>query len=188
VLLPFARSAITHSDWFLPTPFYWLGLVGTMARVTLRAIAFRIMNRKLLIQVTAPAILLGLLLLAACLAGAWYTNRLQRNFAALRNESVTSLQAAEELEIALRQLRFHGFLYLIDPTQPAKDRIQGDHEKFEQALQKARTSSPTPEQAACLAEISEGYLQYQRDLEQLGFSILRACRGREGMSSIYGRL
>src|SRR5713226_9329721 len=106
------------------------------------------MNRRILIQVTAPAILLGLVLLGACLAGAWYSNRLERNLASLQSESVSSLQAAQELEISLRQLRFHSFLYLMDPTAEGEKPIKDDHLNFEQALEAAEAAAHTPEEAS----------------------------------------
>src|SRR5712692_10432395 len=104
------------------------------------------MNRRILIQVTAPAILLGLVLLGACLAGAWYSNRLERNLASLRSESVSSLEAAQELEISLQQLRYHSFLDLMDPTPEWKTLINEDHEHFEQALYKAEGAAHAPEE------------------------------------------
>ena len=42
------------------------------------------MNRKILIQVTAPAVIIGLLLLGACLVGARYLNRLRENRGRIR--------------------------------------------------------------------------------------------------------
>jgi hypothetical protein len=64
----------------------------------------RPVNQRLLLRVTAPAILVGLLLLAACVAGVWYINRLQTSLADVLNENVISSQAAQELEIRVRQL------------------------------------------------------------------------------------
>src|ERR1700724_97408 len=39
------------------------------------------MNRRILLQVTAPAILIGLLLFGTCLVAVWYINRSQANLA-----------------------------------------------------------------------------------------------------------
>ena len=41
------------------------------------------MKPNLLFRITAPAVLIGLALLGACLAGAWYIHRLQANMSAL---------------------------------------------------------------------------------------------------------
>src|SRR6266849_988499 len=131
------------------------------------------MNRRILIQVTAPAILLGLVLLGACLAGAWYSNRLERNLASLQSESVISLQAAEELEIFLRQLRYHSFLYLMDPTPEWELSIKQDHDNFEKALEEAEAAAHTPEEASILQEIKEGYEHYLQELDQRGAEVKR---------------
>jgi hypothetical protein len=62
------------------------------------------MNPNLLLRITAPAVLIGLALLGACLAGAWYIQRLQSNVTSLLTQNVRSLQAAQELEKRVREL------------------------------------------------------------------------------------
>src|ERR1700736_5337654 len=76
-------------------------------------------NRRILLQVAGPAVGVGLLLLAVCLVSAWQINRLQANMSHLLQRNVASLAAAQELEIQLRRLRFHSFIYLLDPV-PAR--------------------------------------------------------------------
>ena len=75
-------------------------------------------NPKILIRVTAPAVVIGLLF-RACLVGVFYVTRLQANMSDILSRNVASLQAAQELEIRVRQLRFHNLLYLIwNPVPP----------------------------------------------------------------------
>jgi two-component system, NtrC family, sensor histidine kinase HydH len=125
------------------------------------------MNRRILIQVTTPAVVIGLLLFGTCVVSAWYINRLQTNMANIVSQNVSSLQAAHQLEISLRQLRFHSFLYLVDPLPERLQPIEDDHVAFEQALQAARDSSHTPEEFRCLHEIEDGYQRYRADLDEL---------------------
>src|SRR5437764_8540746 len=99
------------------------------------------MNRRLLIQMTAPNVLIGLVLLATCLASVWSINRLQRNLAHILSENVTSLEAAQELEIQLRQIRFHSFLNVIDPRREREQRIENAQQAFETALTQARRAA-----------------------------------------------
>jgi hypothetical protein len=73
------------------------------------------MRSRLLLRVTAPAVAIGLVLFAACLASICYIHRLQTSLAEALDENVASLRAAQELEIRVRQLRFHNLLYLTDP-------------------------------------------------------------------------
>jgi signal transduction histidine kinase len=108
-----------------------------------------------------------LLLFGACLASAWYVSRLQRNLARVLTEHVTSQQAAQELEIRIRQLRHHSFLYLMDPTPPRRVPIAEDHERFEAALQKVREAARTPEQRHWVEEIDKSYRQYDREIEDM---------------------
>src|SRR5438445_12302997 len=92
------------------------------------------MNHRLLIRVTAPAVAIGRLLFATCLASIRYIRRLQANLADILAENVTSLQAAQELEIRVRQMRFHTMLYLLDPKETRLRPIQVDQKNFEEAL------------------------------------------------------
>src|SRR5438270_11516216 len=85
-------------------------------------------NRRILLQVAGPAVGVGLLLLAVCLVSAWQINRLQANMAHLLQRDVAALEAAQELEIQLRRLRFHSFIYLLDPA-PARQAPIDDAER-----------------------------------------------------------
>jgi signal transduction histidine kinase len=125
------------------------------------------MSRKILIQVAMPAVAIGLILFGACLASAWYVSRLQRNLAHILTENVRNQEAAEELEIQVRRLRFHSFLYLMDPSPQRVSRIRADHELIEQALQVVRNSANTAEEQAKIQEIERGYRQYQSEIDQL---------------------
>lgn len=125
------------------------------------------MNRRLLIQITTPMVLIGLLLLGACLVSAWYVNKLQTNLAGILSRNVLSQEAAQDLEIKVRQLRFHSFLYLIDPTAARREIIVKDHENFEKALQVAKRTADTEPERRCVQEIETGYQQYNSELEKL---------------------
>jgi signal transduction histidine kinase len=125
------------------------------------------MNRKILLQVAGPAVVIGMLLLGSSLVGAWYISRLQATLAGVLSRNVASLRAAQELEIRVRQLRFHCFLYLVDRTPARLSRIQDDHRHVEEALAEARRSAAEPEERACVAEIEYGYRQYHDELDRL---------------------
>jgi signal transduction histidine kinase len=128
-------------------------------------------------------VIIGLILLGACLASAWYISRLQGNLSSVLSQNVTSLQAAQELEIRVRQLRFHGFLYLIRPEPKRLKPLQTDDAGFARALGVARDSARTPQQRACVAEIEAGYQQYHQELDRL---IARVAAGHP--VSDYGQL
>jgi len=126
---------------------------------------------------------IGLLLSAACLGSAWYINRLQASQAYILSNNVTSLRAAQGLEISLRQLRFYCFTYLVAPDEPPdpgqpeekptgptlKEKIARAEKDFEAWLQHARDTANTPEEWEQIHKIENGYRLYQKafdDAEQ----------------------
>jgi signal transduction histidine kinase len=121
------------------------------------------MRHSILFRVTAPALALGLLLLAACFASAWSIQRLQNDLANILSQNVASLQAAQELEISVRRLRFHELLYLMDPTPSRLEPIEQDKRRFQQALEVARGASSTPEERARVRAVEDGYRRYQEE-------------------------
>jgi signal transduction histidine kinase len=131
------------------------------------------MNRKILLQVTAPAMLIGLLLLSACVASAWYIHHLQTNLAKIRSENVASLRAALELEMNLRQLRYHDLLYLGDPSPARLEKIEKDQQSFAAELNRARSSTRAPEELALIEQIDGGYRAYAGQLARLRDQVQR---------------
>src|SRR5262249_14093618 len=125
------------------------------------------MNRRILMQVAGPAIVIGVLLFATCLFSAWYISRLQTNLANILSQNVSSLEAAQELEIRVRQLRFHSFLYLIDSDAARLDKINDDHVQVEKALEHAWRSANTEDEYKLLQQIDAAYQQYRGELAQL---------------------
>ncbi len=121
------------------------------------------LNRRILIQVATPAVLVGLLLCAACLVGAWYVNRLQADLAAILEQNVSSMQAAQQLEISARSIRFHCFLYLIDPDPALLRDIQDDPKVFQRWLARAEQTALTPVEQAEVEAIRQGYDRYRRE-------------------------
>jgi signal transduction histidine kinase len=109
----------------------------------------------------------GLLLLAACLAGASYIGRIQRNFADILAKNVRSLEAAQQLELAVRQLRFHGLMYLMDPAATRLERISEDQQSFQAAFEAAQGAVGGPDDSATLQSIRERYDQYQSEQAHL---------------------
>ena len=129
------------------------------------------MNRNLLLQVTAPTVLIGLLLFTVCLVGAWFTDRSQRELAKLLSQEVASLQAAQELEIRVGQLRFHEFLYLRSRSEPERARSRRSIKDQCSSISRGALDKRPFRSAARLAEkspvkiidtIQQGYQLYQR--------------------------
>jgi signal transduction histidine kinase len=124
------------------------------------------MDRRMLLKVTAPAVLVGLLLLGACLASVWSINRLQAGLVEVQGSNVAGLQAAQELVITLRQLRLHSLLYVIEPTPSRHALMEADHQSFEEALTLARSAMTGAPERRLLDEIETGYKHYRADLDR----------------------
>jgi hypothetical protein len=116
-------------------------------------------NRRILVQVTLPAVLTGLLLLGTCLIGLWSINRLQANRSSILSKNVRSLQVAREMEIRLRQSRFHAFIYLMDRTPERRSLVDEDHRQFEQALAEARQLASLPEEQDLIDSVEAGFMK-----------------------------
>jgi two-component system sensor histidine kinase HydH len=141
------------------------------------------MDRRILIRVTAPAVIVGLVLFATCLVSAWIVNRLQTDLSRILSENVTSMEAAQDLEINMRRLRFLCVLYLLDPERAGTDeylraKMAEVDRTFRQALEEAARSAYTPEELACVQEIRDGYEEYQREFQLAAHS--RGTRHRNG--------
>ena len=122
------------------------------------------MSRRLFIRVVTPAVLVGLFLLAVSLTGAWTVSRLQRNLSGILTENVTSLEAAQELEIQLRQMRYHALLHVIAPSPARWRAVEKDRRQFEAALEQAQRSANLDEEKRLVADIRAGYRVYQATL------------------------
>jgi signal transduction histidine kinase len=122
------------------------------------------MKRRMVIQVTAPAVLIGLLLFGTCLASVWAINRLQRNMAHILSRNVASLAAVQELEIQLRQLRFHSFVYFMDPKPERLSLLEDDQASFRKALDEVKRVSNSKKERELIQAIEEGYQRYQSEL------------------------
>jgi two-component system sensor histidine kinase HydH len=125
------------------------------------------MSRKILVQVTAPAIIVGLFLMFACLVSAWYIRDLQSSLAEILKENVSSMRAASQMEIAVRQLRFHCFHYLIAPSEEIAGQIQADQERFETWLELAQQTANTPKEIDLVEKIWQGKMLYRKEFEEI---------------------
>ncbi len=125
------------------------------------------MDRKILIRVTGPTVIIGTLLFAACLVSAWFINRSQQSTARILSDNVATLQAAQEMHITLRRLHFHCFVYLVDPDDAVLRDVDQVSRAFQEQLEEAGRSASTPEEQAYVAAISDGYARYRREFQRL---------------------
>ena len=124
------------------------------------------LNRQVVFQVTMPALLVALTLFGSSLLGIRSINHLQGDRDKIVSEHVRSLQAAEELETHLRQIRFHSFIYIMDMTPDRWAKVERDQTAFETTLADIRGRAASEEEERVLHDIEAGYLQYSEELQQ----------------------
>jgi two-component system sensor histidine kinase HydH len=125
------------------------------------------MTNKSLLRFTIPSMVIGMAFFAVCLISIRYIHTLQTNLADVLAENVTSLQAAQELVIRVRQLRFHSFLYLLDPKTERLVPVQEDQVSFEIALDIVRRVAKGPEEQTQIKEIVAAYKNYKEAQDRL---------------------
>jgi hypothetical protein len=106
-------------------------------------------------------------LFVACAVGAWWISRLQRHLAKILSHEVTSLQAVQELEIRVRQLRFRNFPNFVDPKHQRLQPVKEAEAYFEEALKGVQQVSRNLDEQKWAADIAEGYQRYRGQLANL---------------------
>jgi len=115
-----------------------------------------------------PFVALGGLVAAACLASTWYINRLQSDLARAVRLDAARLDAADDLQVQLRHLRFHSVVLAADPSEPRREQVRSDTAKVEAALAAIRRDV-SPEDAELVGVIERDYELYKSRLGPDGF-------------------
>ncbi len=140
------------------------------------------MNRRLLLQVTAPAVALGVALLGASLASVWSISRLEQDLAGVASANAASLEAAQELQIKLRQLRLHSFLAALDPTPERRALVEQDAREFETSLALARRYTTRADGRELVARIDAEYAAYRAEIARAGEMVARSWSRAEAVA------
>src|SRR4051812_4570661 len=76
-----------------------------------------------------PFVGLGGLVAAACLASTWYINRLQSDLGRAVRHDVVRMEAADELQLRLRHLRFHSVMAAADPSDARRQLLSEERRR-----------------------------------------------------------
>jgi signal transduction histidine kinase len=101
------------------------------------------------------------LVAVACLASTWYINRLQADLARAIRHDTARMEAADALQVWLRQLRFHALMCAADPSAARRWQVAEDRRLVVAALADARRASPAPDDVNLLDAIEQGYHEYE---------------------------
>jgi len=106
--------------------------------------------------VAAPVAAVSILLLVIAVGAAWYIHYLQQNMALMLAENVTSMRAAQELELSARDLRRQGERYLLSAKPEFLEPIPRLRERVMKALENAEALALTPPEQALMRRTREG--------------------------------
>lgn len=130
------------------------------------------MTPSLIGRLTAPVAVLALLLLVIAIGSAWYVRTLQRSASDLIASNVASMQAAQELEISLREVRTQFTRYLITQDESHLKPIPRQKQRTADALAAAEQAAVTPEEVQLMKRVRVGYehffAEYERVLAERG--------------------
>lgn len=122
-------------------------------------------RRRVVVLVALPSILAGAALLGVCVSGVRSLNQLQDDRERVLARDVEALQAAQEAALRLRQLRYHGFMYVLEPTDEHRIPVERDHAQFEAAIRRARAAADQPREQEIIDRIETNYRNYRRDID-----------------------
>ncbi len=123
------------------------------------------LTRRLSLKLLAPTVLVSLLLVAACTAGAFFLNRLHLNASAGLRENVGSMQAAAHLEKIARELV--GLLRDSDGDPKSHiSRIERLNSRLRPLLEESEKLANLQPEQQCVAEIAAGVDSYLDEWRQ----------------------
>jgi signal transduction histidine kinase len=127
------------------------------------------MKLRLRPRMVAGFLLMSALLIVVGIFTSYYTNRMQANTSRILVENVSSLKSAEELEIALLDMKGLTANYLLDGQQNWLDVFSEKKSSFDHWFNQARERTHTDEEKTILDEIEisfTDYLKYQNKVIQ----------------------
>jgi signal transduction histidine kinase len=140
------------------------------------------MKRVMFFYMAWPLVALGCLLAGACLTGVWYINKLEADLGRAIQHDVKHLQAAEQMQIWLRQLRFHSLLYAAQRSTARRREVLDDEKGFETALVNFRKGTDSAEDADLAEKISLDYERYKASIDPPEETPVASLQGNQLLS------
>jgi signal transduction histidine kinase len=125
------------------------------------------MNARFLFRLTAPVVATSLLLLALGVGTAWYVQRLQKAVSDDLRANVSSMRAAEELEIVVRELRTQLDHFLITGDHKYLENLSAFVPETERWLAEAERWSLTPREQELTSRARAGHRKMLEALQSL---------------------
>lgn len=125
------------------------------------------MASRLIWRITAPTIVVSLLLLSLGGLAAWYVHRLQQDSSKLLSDSVATLRVAEELEIVSRQLRYHLHEFMVTGEERHLQEISVLHDEARDWIEQAERLATTSRGRDLVASVRRGYEHFFKEVSRI---------------------
>lgn len=114
-----------------------------------------------------PLATVSLLLLGLGMFGAWHVHKLQRRASAILAVNVASIRAGEELEIVVRETRYHLNQFLLTQDSSFLQKVPELQEQARRWLAEAKRFATTDQEQQLIAQIDAGYEEFEREFDTL---------------------
>jgi signal transduction histidine kinase len=125
------------------------------------------MNPPLIARLTAPIAVVSGLLLVLAIAAAWYIRDMQQRASGPIATSVSSMMAAQELEISIREVNTQFQRYLVTLDRKHLEPIPRLKERTARAMELAEREAVTPAEFAMMKRVRQGYDHFFSEYEKV---------------------
>ncbi len=125
------------------------------------------MQPRLWTGIAAPVAFVSVLLLVVAVGTAWYVRNMQATTAGMLAENVTSMRAAQELEVSARNLRSQGVRYLLTGDPKMLEPIPRLRGHTMAALAEAERLATTPPEQALMRKTRAGLQAFVAEYDRM---------------------
>ncbi len=118
-------------------------------------------------RLTAPLIVVSVLLLGVGIGAAFYVHSMQQNTSEIVTNHVASVRAAYELETSIREVRTHLNRYMIDGNRKHLESVPRLRERTDYWLKEAERLGATPAEQELMRRVRSGYEHFFGEYERL---------------------
>jgi two-component system sensor histidine kinase HydH len=133
-----------------------------------------------MLKIVLPFVAGAIVLLAFGVTAAWHVVRLQDAAADILALNVSSIRAAEELEIAIRETRYRLNQYLLTGEVQHLDQAVALCETTQHWIAEAKRLASTPEERPLINQVEVGFARFRNESQQL----IRSVRNEREAASV----
>ena len=119
------------------------------------------MSRSAILHVSWPIIGLSALLMTACLASIGYIGRLQSDLGESLRADAAMLQAAQQVQIHLREFRVHNIVLTASPSDLRRVQLNEDSRRIQASLENLRRLADETDDWFDLEQIETGWTKLE---------------------------